>query len=144
MENEFEKIVCEYRRNILEIFKNIIEKASTIADEKKLDPIDKYIYIMSMVNDAKARWADALSIDTLNDPTDDDTNIEICEYIFPYYDAACDEIKKISEDISNSQSVDEADRKLEKFKSIIDNPVIQSDYYSFYSTEINHDKNHGK
>jgi len=134
---EFSVITNELEKRLAEIFKRVIDTAISEADEKKLGPLDKYLYVNNAINNAYRSLAYANGeIDGTNFPYDRTPSLvsdRLMDRIYTYtsqlYDDAQKELQTMVDDIVNSDTLSELMDKYEKFKLMLEDKCVDPGLY---------------
>ncbi len=97
----FTRITKEYDNKLYTVFKTIIDEAITDANNKKMDPVKKFIHINRNLKTAYIELAKAIGLitDGDNPPISEDLYERIDEYMQPIIEAAKMYIRQKAENV---------------------------------------------
>lgn len=148
----FNNITKEYDDKLFAIFKDVIDKAIIEAEEKKLNSLDKFLYIDEMLNHAYIDLASSMEIASspnyiqrINPPISEKLLERICNYLEPYVNAASDYIKVVGEQVINSTNMEELLDNYSELQKILETDGVFENSYLYEGIEFdNHDKKYIK
>ena len=132
----FKKISTDYDNQLYAIFIEVIDTAISYATEKKMDPLDKFLYVDNEIEQAYRELACAMGIivspDTpyeVTPPISDDLMERIYSYTDPLVNEAREVLQREVDKIIDSSTLGELMEKYDTFKKMLDDKCIKPFMY---------------
>jgi len=123
---EFKRINDEYNNRLFKVFILAIDTAIAYSIEEKMNPLDRYVYVNNVIEDAYRKLAFAKgNIDNpslpyeVTPPIDDVLMEKIYNYVEPLFVEARNEIQKQYQEIMKAETLGELLEKFEAFKEML-------------------------